>query len=148
LACVAILIFSAGLIVLRRTGHLGAALLVQAGPWLFLATPGELSRVRPEPLVIALSAVYGAVLLTSTDNARRDVTALGVLAGAGMATKVTALPLLLAPLVAFSSWRSRQRFVVTAAIAFLAGIIAAWPRILSMGKWLATVTPHADAYGG
>jgi len=148
LAVVALLIFSAGLIVLRRTGHLGAALLVQASPWLFLATSVELSRVRPEPLLIALSSVYGAVLLTSTaETARRDVTALGVLAGVGMAAKITALPLLLAPLVVFGAWRSRRRFVATAAVAFLAGIIAAWPRVLSMGKWLATVAVHADPYG-
>jgi len=149
LAGVAILIFSAGLIVLRRTGHLGAALLVQAGPWLFLATPGELSRVRPEPLLIALSAVYGAVLLTSAvDGSRRDVTALGGLTGAGIASKITALPLVLAPLVAFRAWKWQRRFIATAAIAFLMGIIAAWPRVLSMGKWMATVAVHADAYGG
>src|SRR6185436_1662443 len=49
------------------------ALLVQASPRLFLATSVELSRVRPEPLLIALSSVYGAVLLTSTaETARRD----------------------------------------------------------------------------
>ena len=149
LAGVAILIFTAGLIVFRRTGHLGAALLVQAGPWLFLATPGELSRVRPEPLLIALSAVYGAVLLTSeADDARSDVTALGVLTGVGIADKITALPLLLAPLVAFREWKWQRRFIATAAVAFLGGIIAAWPRVLSMGKWMATLAVHADAYGG
>jgi hypothetical protein len=148
----ALLVFSAGVIVLRQTQQLSLAILVQLAPWLSVNLLEELSRVRPELLLVGMSVVFGALILLTTREGtshRDDPSALvfGGVVGIALATKLTALPLLLGPFVVFDGWRPRLLFLGASTIGFLAGILPALPRMLSMGKWSANLLIHSDGYG-
>ena len=148
----ALLVFCAGVIVLKQTQQVSLAILVQLAPWLSVNLLEELSRVRPEPLLVGMSVVFAAVILLTTREGQssryhRSALVLGAVVGIALATKMTALPFLLGPLVVFDAWRPRLLFLGASAVGFLAGILPALPKVLSMGKWSATLLIHSGGYG-
>jgi hypothetical protein len=148
----ALLVFSAGVIVLKYTKQLSLAILVQLAPWLSVNLLEELSRVRPEPLLIGMAVLFGALIFLTTSEGKslhdhRSVLVFGAVVGIAVATKMTALPLLLGPLVVFDEWRPRLLFLGASAVGFLAAILPALPKVLSMGKWSATLLIHSGDYG-
>ncbi len=151
LVAASLALLAAGLIVHWQTGRVGPALLVQVMPWLSVGLLEELARVRPEVMLLSIAAVFSALVVSMVerwDRGRRGggAAALGILTGVAVATKFTALPLAVIPLLLLRDARRRKAFFLAAA-AFLVCIAPAWPKIPSMGKWVLNLAIHAGMYG-
>jgi hypothetical protein len=149
LAVSALLVLVTGVVLTRRTS-LTDALFVQAAPWASTPLALELARVRPEVLLVGMTVAF-AGLVVSFMRAPADRTRFalqsGVLLGLSVALKFTAAPLLLAPVLLLPDWRTRRLFAVTAAAAFLIGIIVALKKLPYMARWTFGLALHAGIYG-
>lgn len=148
---VATLLFG-GAAIARTTGSLTAALLFQLTPFLAVRPFLDLRLVKAEPLLIPLVLAFGAVLVIESlapagPSARARVIALGVLAGAAMATKVTAAPLLVLPFALARSWRQRLLYPAAAAGTFAAITIPAMAAPGRLFRFLFKFATHTGAYG-
>jgi hypothetical protein len=137
---------------LRATRSLGWAVGAQLAPFLLLATLRTLGRVTPEaallPVATALAAATLATL-TRADSPRhaRDPLLLGALAGLGVATKVTFLPVTLVALAAVRGVRPR---LLMAAAALATFGLATLPVLRHAGaalRWFTSVALRAGVYG-
>ena len=114
-----------GLVILRQTRSLAAALLFQAVPLISLTLRNALHRASPEPLLIALSILLalGVFLII---NRRRDqqgygpLILVGVATGLAMALKITFLPLMILPLLVLPGLWRRIVYLLISAAAFAA----------------------------
>lgn len=147
----ALLVFFAGVLVLWQAKSLLCALLIQSAPWLSVNVIEELSRVRPDALLIGWTCLFTAVLFVviSRDATKspRSAALLGVVVGCSIATKFTALPLLLAPLLLLQPRQTKLLFLSITAGAFLLVISPAIPKVLSIGKWVMELAVHSGDYG-
>ena len=145
-------LLAAGLLVWKTTGSPAAGVLFQLTPLLSTPTLFSLSRVQAEPLVLALGAGVGAIVVAvATDPARwdtrRTAAVLGAFAGLGMATKVTFAPLLLVCLVVVSG-RSRRLLCAATVAACGLALIPAYPTLLYNARWYWELLVHTGYYGG
>jgi len=146
-------LFGAGVIVRRSTGSMLAAGLAQFSPCCFWQVVSTSTTVMPEMLVNGLAALFAAVLVRqSAAPARRQplvmtVAILGAIAGIACAVKVTALPLLLVPLISLRSRHERLWFISAAIGSFLVGILPILPRIDRFLSFVTRCTSHSGQYG-
>lgn len=151
----ALALLAAGLAVLRSTRSLPLALLVQLTPFLSSEGLAALARVSPEPLLMSLSLLL--VVRTIAHVERRDsrepirfAVAAGVLAGLLVATKLTALPLLLLPLAFFVAplrLRPLGCFALSAAASFVAATAPIADKYGSLAAWIVRIATQRGVYG-
>ena len=129
------------------------ALLLQTGPFLSTLALKNGFHVKPEPLLIlamVLLAVVTVVALKPGVLERRRLgfaAAFGVVAGFGMATKITCAPLFLLPLFLLGAVSAITVYGVVAALAlavFTAPAMGAYP---VMFDWIATISQGTGAFG-
>jgi hypothetical protein len=146
----------AGVIVLEATGQLTLAMAVQLTPLVQIETHRAGLFVAPEALLLPIVVLLTALLLArealppSAGHDRRAAllnVVLGLLAAAGLVTKLTFAPVCLVVLVASRSWRD-VRWVtpafVVGGLLYLAPIYAQVPRML---RWFADLATHQGTYG-
>ncbi len=143
-----------GRVVYRATGGIFPALLIQLTPCVSLTSLAHLSRMNPEPVLLMLSSMYGAAIIVAaarpTDGSEKSLASfLGILTGLTLATKISALPLTLVPLIILGNHADRYRYVALAIISFFLLTLSLWlggygPRFASWAFRLAT---HAGVYG-
>lgn len=119
---------AAGWIVFVASRRLLSALIIQATPLLSITTFGGLTSVRPEPMMIAMAVLVGALVLLTLkfeprQYSRRYALAFAVLVGIGMACKVNFLPVALVPIIIFQNWKSRLLFVCATVVVFVLAIL-------------------------
>lgn len=129
-----------------QTGRLGVALLVPLSLPCLLQTAISLGRVTPEPMLVAAALlVFALALPASTDAAKqpgwRDAPTatrlFGAALGAGIATKVTFVPMLAA--IWLLPRGNRRAACAWSAIAFLAAIVPVLPFAPRMAGWFASL---------
>jgi hypothetical protein len=154
LSAIAAAYFFAGIVVWHSAKSILAALLVQFGPWCFWTITTTSTAVMPDALVNALAALFAAVLVreyyTPLSNRRSslfNVVLLGAIAGVAIATKVTSLPLVAAPLICLQARRDRGLFLVVTAGAFLVGTAPILGRIDRLGAFINRCVTHTGQYG-
>ncbi len=150
---VLVLVF-AGAVVLRRTGNLTIALLVQLSPLLSVHCFSRVPRVMPETFLLGVSILLGAIVLayvyrTDLENEGLFPEVFGLLVGIAIATKINAIPLALLPLFVMRSPRIMLRYAGTACVSFFVCIL---PVILgghwrAFGNWLGSIVFHTGLYG-
>lgn len=151
-------VFAAGAYVYKTMGSVALALIVQSPPLASAVLMHSLPRVIPEPILLALSMIVAILLaalvwgkpgLESSTYARP----LGLVSGLGVATKLTFLPLLVVPLLAYHAWVDRKRFLIFALIGFA---VATSPMVLTLSplaeyrqfaKWAFNIFMGAGIYG-
>lgn len=156
LAVSAVALALAGLMVLEHTGSSAAAWAIQLTPLLQTGTYRSTLFVAPEALLtpitvllVALLVVRESVVGSPVENRRQvllDVS-LGLLAAAGLVTKVTFAPLCLLPLLMARSLRSAfwtTGAMVVGAALYLAPIVSQLPR---MFRWFTQLATHQGTYG-
>jgi hypothetical protein len=141
-----------GLFIWRTTGSLVAGLAFELMPLLSVETLFSLSRVQPEPVALALGAGAGAIIVAlavdpATWDSRRTAGILGVIAGLGVATKLTFAPVLLVCLVALSR-RSRRFFGAATAASCGIALVPALPALRDTARWYWSLLIHTGYYGG
>jgi hypothetical protein len=149
-ACAA-LVFASGWLLAPAYG-IGLALLFQAWPFAFAAVWGMETAVTPDFLVLCLSQLFCALLLRFAPSPKLALSGGGVL-GLMLASKVTALLFLGAPLVFFRrrwAWAA-QCYGVAAAVA--ASLIAVLYRskikyfLAYTLHWFVLLATHQGWYG-
>jgi len=141
-----------GVLALRVTGSLAVALLLQATPFLTVRPITDLTKVKPEPLlmsIVVLMAALVAVCLLAPARLSgwRRVIAFGLLCGAGMATKVTMLPLLIVPFAVLRSWLQRAGYLTVTVATFFAITVPATVSIRKFFRFITRYATHTEAYG-
>ena len=141
----------AGLFIWRTTGSPAAGLLFQVTPLLSVETLFSLSRVQAEPVALALGAGAGAwTVALAADRATwdrpRTAATMGVLAGLGIATKLTFAPLLLVCLAVLSK-PARGRFALAAVASCGIALIPTFPTLMANLRWYWTLLVHTGYYG-
>ena len=139
------------LLIWRTTGSLAAAALFQVVPLLSVETLFSLSRVEPEPLLLALGAGATAIVVAlSVDppawDGRPTAVVLGVLAGLGMAAKLTFAPVLI-PCLAVLSRRSRWTFIAATVATAGVALVPALPTLPDNLRWYWALLVHTGYYG-
>jgi hypothetical protein len=143
-----------GFALYRATGSVWLALLVQASPLLLPECLQSFRRVAPEPFLLGITFIYGALILwrgsdlVRLGTSRIPLWLIAALAGLGLAAKITFLPLCLLGLFPWQGLRKMLLyfcFLLGSCLLCLLPIIAALPRVFS---WLVTLSSHTGQYGG
>lgn len=143
----AVALVFAGWAGLRAFGDPGPAMVLQAGPLLSSVVMRHGIYVKPESLLIFVAALLAglmALALVARSRTRMAV-AFGLLAGYGVALKLTAAPLFLAPV--FLLWGVRPLIVYAVASAaalvlFALPAAGAWDQFLDYAGRIATHSGH------
>lgn len=140
-----------GLFVWRATGSLVASGLFQLMPLLSVETLFSLSRVQAEPVALALGAGATATLVALAVDpgrweTRRTAVLLGVMAGLGVATKLTFAPVVLVCLVVLSR-PSRRVFGIGAVVSGAIALLPTVPTLKDNARWYWSLLVHTGYYG-
>ena len=147
----ALALFAAGVMVCRTRLGLLPAIVLQGAPLASMTVLSHAYQAKPEALLVGVVAMLSALMLRvvvaaeGTSSWRRPV-AFGVVAGVGLATKLTAAPVFLMPLFVLGGWRGVLVYAGTALAAFLVCFAPALPEA---GKFIDVVTGtllHSGAY--
>jgi len=141
-----------GWMILRLTRSLVAALLMQCTPFLSVTVLKETAWVRPESLQLTLVLLYAMLLLLglrslSTRGMKYFAATCGLLVGMLMATKVTALPLGVIPLLLLPSYRQLFQYALAAVGGFLICVAPVLSESINFLKWVARLATHTGRYG-
>lgn len=146
-----------GCVIVESTGSVMAGAAVQLAALAQVGTYRALIFVAPEALLVALTLLLVTLVLAreragSDQKGRRQArwfgVCLGLVAGAGVVTKVTFAPLCLLPLLLARSWREGAWIggvMAASAAGFLAPIVSQIPRMLA---WFTGIATHTGTYGG
>jgi hypothetical protein len=142
----------AGLAALRTTGSLVAGLAIQLLPGLDPIIGSHVVCVKPEPFLAALTALVAALVLRRLVPGRQegrvpDSALFGLLVGLAMATKVSAAPLAVLPLLLLPGLRSRALFAGVTAVTIAIGTLPAWSALTIFGDFIGTIATHSGQYG-
>ena len=147
LVAAAALIAASGIIVRRRAG-LAAALLVQSGPWLSITAASLLGHLRAEVLIAGTATLWTAYLVAYAIRPEASTPArLGAATGVTLALHMSALPLLVGPLLLAERWAERRRFAIWTGAAFLVAFAPAWLKLPSFAKVMLNISLHSGSYG-
>ena len=142
LLCAAVGLWWAGLLAVNATGSLGAALAFQALPFFSPSTLGfSLGRFSPEPLLLAITLPFCALLLSGPKPRFW-----GVLAACGLATKLTFAPVALLPLFLLSR-RDILRYCAWTAGIFMLLTLPMAPLYPDFLKWAWQLLTGKGFYG-
>jgi hypothetical protein len=151
---VLLVLFAAALVLLGHavrhlTGSWGLAWIAQLGPLLSPSAPFELTDFKPEPMLYLLATLLAAVLAYALASGRcaRYAVPLGTITGLAVATKFTALPLLLAPLVVLGGRRARAVYLGSATLAATACSLPALPNADRAVSFVTTLATGPGLYG-
>ncbi|MCP5367640.1 MAG: hypothetical protein H6907_11330 [Hyphomicrobiales bacterium] len=154
----ALVMLAAGLFAHRRLGDIWSALLLQLGPFLSMVILMNAYHVKPEPVLMGLMLVLSMVVIAalepqSLDRHRtRYAVLFGLLAGFGIATKLTVAPIFVLPLLLLGNLRAMVLYGVVSVLGFLlftAPIWGAYDRLWGFaGKVMASSGAYAAADSG
>jgi hypothetical protein len=147
-----LLSFAGGAMAFRAAGRLAHAAAVQCSPFLVASAAMLIDRPIPEPILLALgTALSGCVWLVLHRGPEFPhggaAVVMGIMCGAGFATKVLFAPLVIVPIAALSTWRLRAIFAASAAVAFMISVL---PMVSQGGrtlKWLQSLVTHTSRHG-
>ena len=150
----ALALLTAGLAAFTATGRLFLALVVQTAPFLSMVILKNSYHVKPEPMLIAVMLAFTAGMLLALRpgalegrQGDRTAIALGIVAGFGVATKLTAGPVFLAPLFLLGSWRLAIVYGLAATAATGLFLLPAAGSLHLFGDYLATIAKGSGPYG-
>ena len=148
----ACIMFLLGLVTLSLLRNFWAGLLLQVAPFLSVTLMEELfTKVAPEPFLFASVSILIMLLLkyyTSQDQEKNKYPLLfGLLAGFGLATKMTFLPLLIIPLIVLVEKRSKWIYTISVIPSFVFFTLPAVTGYMHMAKWFLNMGTHTGTYG-
>ncbi len=151
LGLIALSLFLVGWLTWHLSQNLVLGLILQSAPLLTLANVNALSRMSPEPLLMALTQGMVALLLVylfrpGCDRRVWFALSLGGLYGLGMATKITFLPLGLG-LLLLPGLRRRLWGLGMAIATFLLATLPIFSRYRQMQNWFTNLATHTGTYG-
>jgi len=150
---VALTVFLFGLQVFRYTKRLDLAIATQAFPLTFAALLSHLSRVEPEPLLVATAYMLATIIVpfstssnADTDKSYRTASIVGIILGFGVVTKITFAPLVLFILI-FRGYKIRAFAIIVLLLTILALTIPIWDMLPKTADWIINLATHSGRYG-
>lgn len=147
-------LFAAGAVALAVTRSVTLAVVMEAGPFLTMVVMKNAYHVKPEPMLVAAVLAYSVVTLLALrpgalDGAGRYryAVAWGVVAGFGVATKVTAAPVFVLPLFLLGGLRPVLAYGAVALAAFGLFVLPAAGILEQFFSTFVTVMKGSGAYG-
>jgi hypothetical protein len=141
-----------GFISLILLRNLWLSLLLQIMPFTSVnLTEHVFTKVSPEPVLLIVTAALILLIFRYYFSLKRDekinVLLIALVAGFGIATKATFLPLILIPLLLLNSWMLRKRFLLFLGLFFIVFTLPAVPEYPHMAKWFLLLSSHTGTYG-
>ncbi len=141
-----------GLFTLVLLGNFWAALLLQVAPFLSVTLIEEcFTKVAPEPLLFAATAALIILLLkyykSVNQGSKKYPLWFGLLAGFGLATKMTFLPILIIPFIVLTGTRNKWIYVFSIIPSFVLFTLPAVKGYMSMAHWFLNLGTHTGTYG-
>ncbi len=148
-ACILLML---GVVALLLLENFWAGLLLQLAPFLSVTLIEECyTKVAPEPLLFATIAVLIMLLLkfyTSIGPAKvKFALWFGLLAGFGLATKMTFLPVLIVPVIVLNGRRNKWIYIASILPSFILFTLPAATGYLHMANWFLNLGTHTGTYG-
>ena len=143
-----------GAIAYAVTRHPVLALVMQLGPFLSMVTLKTAYHVKPEPLLIFTMLVLGMVTLLALapgaleKHRWRFAVVFGLIAGFGVATKVTSAPIFLLPVFLLGGFRYLAIYSLTTLLSLIFFTLPAIGAYDLFFAWMAKVSAGSGAYGG
>lgn len=142
----------AGWALMRFCNSPPLALCLQLTPWLSVSSMNAMTRVMPEPMLLTVSAGLAAILLIHAQagrqvHARQFTIGYAIVIGLAVATKVTALPLAVIPLLMLPNHRSRGWYAAGALMSFVVLTLPMISRYKGFAVWLMHLFTHTGKYG-
>jgi hypothetical protein len=108
--------------------------------------------VKPEPVLMSLTLALVAMLMSRLTRGsgalgRWEAPLMGVFVGLALASKITALPLAILPLVVLPAWRARLVFSGTALLTLAGALIPVRSRIMEFVFFAGRIATHSGHYG-
>ncbi len=147
----ALVLFACGVLTLWATRNLALALVSQLPPFLSTMVMFVLTGVWVEPPLFLLTLLFGAVTLLFLEGKLKERPRLaavlfGMLTGLALATKITAVPLVVVPLLLLP-WRSKIAYGAWSAAAFFLATLPILPKYRYFLAWVGRLGTHTGAYG-
>ncbi len=149
-------LFLSGLLLWTATGSILIALVSQLLVVSLAQVHESILAVAPEPLLLSFGVLVGSVFCARyswPECDRKEDTftwhnwLLPVVAGLGLATKVTFAPLCVLPFLLVRKLRHALASLVLLAFAFLLATLPAWGELPRMIAWLYRLSSHTGQYG-
>lgn len=146
-------LYGLGLAVLSVFRALGPALMAQSAPFLSMVVLKHALHVKPEALLVlatlTLAAVTVLALRPGALERRRTALAIafGVVAGFGVATKITAAPVFLLPLFLLGRVRPISIYGAAAALSFVLFTLPMAGSYDQFAAWITKVSVGSGAFG-
>lgn len=149
----AFILLLAGRLVLKESGNMAAALLIQLSPFLSATILDHAwTKTSPEPVLLSTVLVLSLMLVfyLYDENKKRPLWYLlfALITGFGLATKATYLPLALIPLILLPVWKHKLLYSVLVVPSFLLFTFPAFPEFKNMYNWYYNLLMNKGMYGG
>lgn len=148
----AIGLFLLGWLALKKTGSVWVAILLQAFTFITTNTLDHAwTKISPEPFLFFLTNIYVIAILyfyyEKHPNSWKYVVVFSLLAGAGLATKATFLPVIFFPLVVIPTLKKKLVYVTGILPSFVLFTIPIIPEYKNMYFWFRNLSSHSGIYG-
>jgi len=129
------------------------SLLLQIMPYTSAnLTEHVFTKVSPEPVLLMATAALVLLIIRYYFLVKKDkknnAVLFALVAGFGLATKATFLPLIFIPLLLLENKILRKRFLLFFVLFFILFTLPAVPQYPHMAKWFLLLTAHTGTYGG
>lgn len=150
---ISLVLLFAGSLLMKKTGNLSAALLVQISPFLSATIlDHSWTKTAPEPLLLItallLSMILIAYIYDKQKYHRKWYLLFALITGFGLATKATYLPLALIPLIVLPAWKHKILYSFLVIPSFLLFTFPAFPEFKNMYAWYYNLLMNKGMYGG
>ena len=141
----------AGGITIWLTKNLYLSLMMQLTPFLSIAILPGMTYVGPESLLVVISIGFATTVLVFLEGRTEKrytffAVLFGILSGIAIATKLSALPLMIVPLVLLSG-RYKLLCSMITGIAFLGATLPVLPRYRYFIGWIYGIATHTGRHG-
>ena len=148
--CAAMLVVAGG-ITIWLTKNLYLSLMMQLTPFLSIAILSRMTYVGPESLLVLISIGFATTVLVFLERGTEKrytffAVLFGILSGIAIATKLSAIPLMIVPLVLLSG-RYKLLCLMITGIAFLGATLPILPRYRYFISWIYGIATHTGHHG-
>lgn len=148
----AIGLFLLGWLAVKKTGSVWIAVFLQAITFMTTNTLDHAwTKISPEPFLVFLTSIYVIAILFYYFERKPDtwkyVLVFSLLAGAGLATKATFLPVVVFPLIVVPTLKKKVVYLAGIVPSFVLFTIPIIPEYKNMYHWFMDLSSHSGIYG-